>query len=58
VTDVPSSQEGDSKSAPQPKQRFVDPHLVTYGDVRQIAEAIGNVGSPDTGGMGMSVKTR
>jgi hypothetical protein len=54
VTDVPSSQEGDSKSAPQPKQPFADPHLVTYGDVRQIAEAVGMVGAPDA----MMAKTR
>jgi hypothetical protein len=58
VTDVSSSQEGGSKSAPQPKQRFADPHLVTYGDIRQIAEAIGTVGAADSATMGMAVKTR
>jgi hypothetical protein len=58
VTDVSSSQEGGSKSPPQPKQRFADPHLVTYGDIRQIAEAVGMVGATDTGGMSSMVKTR
>ena len=42
----------------QPKKPFVDPHLVVYGDIQQITSAIGKVGSQDTGGKGINVKTR
>ena len=45
-------------SEPQPKKPFVEPHLVVYGDIQEITQAIGKVGSPDTGGMGTNVKTR
>jgi hypothetical protein len=45
-------------SDPQPKKPFADPHLVVYGDIQKITNAIGKVGSADTGGMGQLVKTR
>ena len=43
---------------PQPKKPFHDPHLVVYGDIQKITNAIGKVGNVDTGGMGVNVKTR
>ena len=43
---------------PLPKKPFTDPRLVVYGDIQKITNAIGKVGSPDTGGMGQNVKTR
>ena len=50
-------QEGNG-SVSQPKKAFSDPHLVTYGDIRQITNAIGKVGAADAGGKGKTVKTR
>jgi hypothetical protein len=41
-----------------PKKPFVDPHLVVYGDIKELTQAVGKVGSPDTGGVGQKVKTR
>jgi hypothetical protein len=43
---------------PQPKKPFTDPHLVVYGDIQKITNAIGKVGSADAGAMGTAVKTR
>jgi hypothetical protein len=58
MTDAPQSQEGPSANTPQPKKPFADPQLVTYGDIRQIAESVGMVGAMDMGGMSMMTKTR
>jgi hypothetical protein len=45
-------------SEPQPKKPFHEPRLVRYGDIGQISQSVGKMGSMDTGGMGQMVKTR
>ena len=45
-------------SEPQPKKPFTEPHLVVYGDIQEVTQAIGKVGSPDVGGNGQMIKTR
>ena len=42
----------------EPKKPFKDPHLVVYGDIQKITNAVGMVGGTDTGGKGTNVKTR
>jgi hypothetical protein len=45
-------------SEPTSKKPFLEPRLVVYGDIQKITNAIGKVGSGDTGGKGINVKTR
>lgn len=41
-----------------PKKPWKEPHLTVYGNIQDLSESVGRKGGPDTGGMGMMVKTR
>jgi len=44
---------------PRPvKKKYAKPQLLTYGDIREITQNVGNMGAGGDGGMGMNNKTR
>jgi hypothetical protein len=47
-----------SDTKPQPKKPFSEPHLVVYGDIQEVTQAIGKVGAADGGTKANKTKTR